>query len=193
MGKKYRPYLVMALMLIAAPFADTAVASGRCGDFVPFEGPVADMDLKKHTVYEEPALGASVTYQGPDGKLTYYQYDLGLDHISDGVVNESVTYAVEDIQTVIAMLDGKIETIMSSGQEHTVADVAFADTVVVSTAADGQKVDFVAVGTDRRCLHKVRYTPDVATNDGEGRNSEGLVVYDRFVRALDGLEPYLSE
>ncbi len=190
MSKARFPIMVGLLALVATTPAVEGTASLECGDFVPLEGPIVDMMLKNHVIYDETALGASATYLGPDGKLTYYSYDLGLDEIAQDVVDQSITMAIRDIRTVITMLEGEVQTITNSEQSYAIGDVVLAGAWVMSSVDDAQQADFVAIGTDGQCLHKVRYTPDMADTGDDGRNSEGLGIEERFHRVMQQLAPY---
>ncbi len=163
-----------------------------CGEFEPMRSEIVDMAFKKHHVFADLTLGAATSYEGPDGTLTCYRFDRGFDRISQDLLDDTTHLAIQNVESLIHFLDGEVTKVMSPWQARTIGDVTLEIILFVSEVSGAQRIDFLATGTDGRCLYIVRYTPDVTSLDAQGRDADGLVVFERFNRALDGLAPYFG-
>jgi hypothetical protein len=178
--------LAAGLMMAAHP----AVAEDGCGDFQALSGTIAGMSLIDHTVFANPGMGAAISFAGDDGIMTYYRYDLGLNRISDRALVLATERSVEELGAVIGLMQGRIVRVRQSGEIHTVNEVDVHDVVVISTHGDWASVNILGIGSDGRCLHKIRYTPNMSGVGSNGRNAEGLLAFERFERVLDAMAPY---
>lgn len=167
-----------------------ARAADGCADFQPLSGDIAGMHLVDHTVYADPALGAAISYSGEDGGFTYFRYDLGFNKISDRTLLAATEHSVEEVGAMIRVLRGDIVRIRKSGEVHMVNEVDVQDVVVISKHDGATSINILGIGSDGRCLHKIHYSPDMTGIGRDGRNSEGLLVFERFERVLSEMAVY---
>ena len=178
--------LAAGLMMVST----TALAEDDCGDFQPLSGNIVDMTLVDHTNYANPGLGASISYAGDDGILTYYRYDLGFNNISNRTLMLATERSVEELGTVLRLLSGDVVRIRQSGTTRMINEVDVKDVVIIAQHPGGSIVNVIGMGSDGRCLHKIHYTPTMSGVGEDGRNQEGLLAFERFERVLDEMSVY---
>jgi hypothetical protein len=186
--RRWRIDLALAAGLMTA--GSGALAGDACGEFQPLSGTVAGMSLVDHTVFADPGLGASISYSGDDGVLTYSRYDLGFDRISERTLLLATERSLEEVSIAVLLLNGEIVRVRQSGTRRLVNEVEVDDVVIVSRHGNGMQVDILGIGTDGDCLHRVHYMPKMNGVGQDGRNGEGLLAFERFERALDDLAVY---
>jgi len=181
---------LIGLTAALAMIGNAAVAEDGCGDFQALSGKIVGMSLIDHTVFANPGMGAAISFAGDDGIMTYYRYDLGLNRISDRALVLATERSVEELGAVIGMMKGRIVRVRQSGEIHTVNEVDVHDIVVISSHGEWASINILGIGSDGRCLHKIRYTPNMSGVGMDGRNAEGLLTFERFERVLDAMAPY---
>jgi len=180
----------VALVAALAMRAPAASAGDGCGDFQPLSGTIAGMKLVNHTVFADRGLGAAISFAGDDGIVTYYRYDLGYTGISESTLRLATQRSVEEMSLAILLLKGEITGIRQSGKTRLVNEVEVTDVVVIGRQGSAATVSILGMGSDGHCLHKVRYTPNMAGIGEDGRNADGLLAFQRFERVLDDLAVY---
>jgi len=173
-----------------AMIAGAAIADDGCGDFQALSGSIAGMTLVDHTVYANPGMGAAISFAGDDGIVTYFRYDLGMDRISERTLVAATERSVEEMSVVIHLLKGEIVRLRQSGETRRVNEVDVHDVVVISRHGTAMNINILGMGSDGRCIHKIRYTPNMSDVGRDGRNAEGLLAFERFERVLDAMSVY---
>lgn len=152
--------LTFLIILFAAP----AVAFAECSqDYEIDTADLAGIPYQETIRFPEPGAGVQYRFYDPDGSrnVSYYRYDGGLDAITNDI-------AIAEIQSVhrvvlqVSEMNGLEIASMEQMDSFMAGDIEMLGVIYVGLKGAGAVTEFVGLGHDGQCIHKVRYTHESA-------------------------------
>ena len=124
-------------------------------------------------VYPDTRLGESFHLKSPlrNKTLSYYSYNLGLNSIDQKTLDSQLLQAVKDIYTLAKVKKRtlkdpyklKVDNFQNFlDMKKFISKGAYIESLYETSSGSKQYIDIVTVGTDNYCIHKIRYTIQLA-------------------------------
>jgi hypothetical protein len=152
--------LPILMFLIVAP----AVAFAECSQDYEIATPdLAGIAYQETVRFPNPGAGVQYRFYDPDGRrnVSYYRYDGGLDAIS----NENAAAEIQSVHGVlqqVTQMNGLEIVNMEQMEPFMAGDIEMLGIIYVGIKGTGAVTEFVGLGHDGQCIHKVRYTHESA-------------------------------
>ena len=157
--------LPILMVLIVAP----AIAFAECNQDFEIDAPdLAGIPYQETVRFPNSGAGVQYRFYDADGQrnVSYYRYDG--DH--DAISNEIAAAEIQSVHAVVqqvTQMNGLEIVNMEQMESFMAGDIEMLGIIYVGIKGTGAVTEFVGLGHDGQCIHKVRYTHESAMEIAE--------------------------
>ena len=183
--KPVKPYCKAVLIfVVAVGFSKPVLAKEMCASLPEPQFLFHGMAIENFGSFSRKRLGIGLTYASGEERLSIFKFDDGLARIDDETLKKFTVTAIRDIFRVVKFKGEKIE------KSIVVPKVTFTGfplrSYLLLASKNGKLFfEFLGMGSDGKCMTKVRYTYSKDADAGSALK--------RYGEYLQSLERYVSE
>lgn len=174
----------LLIFVVTVGFFKPVLAKEFC-DYLPepqshFHG----MAVENFGRFSRKRLGIGLTYASVEERLSIFRFDNGLPLINDENLKKLTVQAIRDIFRAAKFKGEKIEKSIV-GPIETFANFPFRSHILLASKNGNWFFEFLGMGSDGKCVTKVRYT--------YSKDANVDTAVKRYGEYLRSLEKYVSE
>ena len=172
------------IFCVALNFANDGLAKEVCNSLPKPQSHFHGMAIENFGKFSRERLGVGLTYSSPEERLSIFRFNYGLARIDNETLKKFTATAIRDILKVAKFKGENIEKSIV-GPEVTFTGFPFWNFMLVTSKNGNLFFEFLGMGSDGRCMTKVRYT--------YSKDADVDTAVKRYGEYLKSLERYVSE
>ncbi|MBT6202878.1 MAG: hypothetical protein P8Q36_02940 [Alphaproteobacteria bacterium] len=173
------------MILLVSP----AFAFAECSqDYEIDTADLAGIPHQETNRFAEPGYGVQYRFYDPDGSrnVSYYRYDNGLRAIDNEIAAAEIQ-GVHATVLQVAPMNGVDIVSVEQLDSFMAGDIEMLGVIYVGTRGTGSVTEFVGLGHDGQCIHKVRYPHETVTDDTQADAARA-----QYEAVMEDLTPHIT-